>query len=362
MKTSNIISFYENASDFDKALFLDVLEDISIVHKAFSKVIPDLENGINGLRNLLGNKEDTFAINAEINCAISYRKTNKFADFFSAKIVGRSEEDLSHIRLQRFRFVRELIAAWYITVIETIKNNELTEISKEFDEGKEFLRGITKTLSNWEVIISFSNIKQSESKKTIFIWDRWFRINSKKNVPIFLYIHLLQKLIEEIWPNWINRIINAYFQWSLETEDIESIIFNVEMDEINKLKRILTTWEERVNINEWHFNENGDLFINNWIKPFTLWDNAINAKRILRLIGKYIFSHWKVSQFNQWELREFYKVKKEEFHDFTLEAINFSKWESGFERTFENTLLKFYKENKILRIKNPHIVLLGKDL
>ncbi len=361
MSYSEIITFYSESSEFDRSIYLDLLDDIINSYKTLLKSYSQIEKWAAQFRKIYWFKKEPNNLEQDIKWLISYMKKNRFNERMLHQIVHIDKEELLMIRGQRYKFTKILLDSWLIKIAEQKQENNVETFLDNFNDFEKWLKWFTKKDQNWEISISFEKVIMESGE--IKIWRKRFYIQDPKNILLFIYCFLLKWLVEHYGIAGFNWILRSYMKGGLEDEDYEMIFIHFVVKDIIALKHILETGDNKKNITSFDFRK-GELFINNNSLPFCFGKNATASIKILQFLCYYFEEIWitkNEKKVTEWELRLYLKQNRGRFIGISDADINLERIRTGFLRTFENNILKTYKNNNILGKDKSHLILIGKD-
>lgn len=352
-----IFELYHHWRSFEKAVYIDTLDDIIFSYSNLSKAFKETEVWLTNIKKIYNSKAvEVKNIGGDIKGIVTYKKNNTFNDELLNRMILRNEDELLQIRIFRVKLIKELLKIWLIKESEKLKDWNDQTFFDEFDEFWPGLKYFTKFNNKWEISISFDRIKQENW--LIIIWEKKFYIQDPKNLTIFLWVAILKWAVESYGVPWFNKYLRAWHNWEIEEEDIEFIFINFQITEIEKIRKELLESDTKELIRNFDFRW-WNLYIN-WDK-FQFSNKATKASIILPFLSKYFETYkWK-SLVTEENLKLFFKENTKRFPSLIERDLEIEILRTWFFRTFESNILKKYKFNSILGIEKEHLVLVGKE-
>lgn len=351
-----IFELYHQWRSFEKAVYIDLFDDIIFSYWNLQKSFSKIEEWLNGLRKVYKSQwSDVKNIGGDITWIITYRKNNTFNDDLLGQMILRNEDELLQVRMFRVKLIKELLKTWLVKESVELKDNNDQTFFDEFDDLWPWLKYFTKFNNKWEISISFDKIK--EENWLITIWRKKFYIQDPKNIWIFLGITILKWIVEFYSVQWFNKYLRAWYNWELEEEDMEFLFINFQIAEIEKIRKELLDSDTKKTIQNYDFRL-WKLYING--ERFQLNEKAIKASSILLLLSEYFETYKGRSMVRSDELKIFLSENKKRYPSLTEDDLEIEKLRTGFFRTFEDKLHEKYKFNNILGRDKEHVILLGK--
>ncbi len=353
-----IFELYHQWRSFEKAVYIDLLDDIIFSYWNLKRSFSKIEEWLNGLRRAYKSQwNDIKNIGGDITWIITHRKNNTFNDGLLKQMILRNEEELLQVRMFRVKLIKELLKTWLVKESTELKDNSDQTFFNEFDELWPWLKYFTKFNKKWEISISFDKIKEEHG--LITIWKKKFYIENPQNIAIFLGVAILKGVVEFYGVQWFNKYLRAWHNWELEEEDMELLFINFQVNEIEKIRKELLDSDAKEIIKNHDF-KSWRLYIN-W-ENFQLSDKAKQASSILVLLSEYFETYKGRFKVTSEELKNFLRENKKRYPSLTEDDLEIEKLRTWFFRTFEDTLHKKYKFNNILGRDKEHVFQLGKVL
>lgn len=281
--------YYKSLPVFNKAVFLDVLNDLIKWTEAVDDLMHIWFNKITEFTKLFprelieGFKKD-FKI-WKLSWIFKYRKEDFFIPEVKEHLTFFSSSTLSNISFMRRWMIHKLIETWSLIDLE---------IDEALFDKKAIIEHLTTWKKRWEYKINrsalFVNDKQYGLWKKIFSWDK----DNKEDIWWPLLIQLLDNFIWNYWEDEINKTLNTDDSYN------KVVFYSTDKNKIINLKELLELWDGKKVIHSISFKE-WNTFINSMKVKYKKNDKAYY---ILSLIAKYFSEYPLEDSVNKWDLQD----------------------------------------------------------